>query len=73
MGGGHVGLGVPEQKPSEQIRGREELKITVAANSVHKLTTGLSWGACQYPDAQTFPYFSPPPSLTPALLKNTKE
>lgn len=64
-----MGLGVPVQKPSEQIRGREELKITVAANRVH--STEL--GCMMYPDAQALPHFSPPSSLTPALLKNTKE
>lgn len=39
---GHVGLGVPEQKPSELYAGKQGLMTAVAAKIVHKLTTGLS-------------------------------
>lgn len=70
--GGHMGIGVPEQKPSELISREGRAEDNSRSKNVHKVTSRLSWGTHQCPDARAlFP--SPLLPLTPAPLKIIKK
>lgn len=58
-----MGLGVPEQKPSELISREGRAEDNRSSKTVNKLATGLGWDTHQCPDTRAPPSSHPHPHL----------